>query len=60
MKTFIKLLALVGIGIIIYMLVRDRLGGEADEFVFTEVTPEGAGDPGEPIGDPADAAADAA
>lgn len=38
MKTFIKILALVGIGAIVYWFVRERLGGEPDEFTFTEVT----------------------
>ena len=49
MKTFIKILALVGIGAIVYWFVRERLGGEPDEFTFTEVTET-----------PIDAAADAA
>ena len=49
MKTFIKILALVGIGAIVYWFVRERLGGEPDEFTFTEV----------PVA-PSDAAADAA
>ncbi len=38
MKTLIKLLALVGIGALVYWIVRERLGGEPDEFTFTEVT----------------------
>jgi hypothetical protein len=38
MKTFIKLLALIGIGALVYWFVRERLGGEPDEFTFTEVT----------------------
>ena len=60
MKTFIKLLALVGIGAIVYWFVRERLGGEPDEFTFTEVAPDGAEAVSETIGDAADAAADAA
>jgi hypothetical protein len=60
MKTVIKLLALVGIAAIVYWFVRDRLGGEPDEFTFTEVTADGADAVGEAIGDAADAAADAA
>ena len=60
MKTVIKLLALVGIAAIVYWFVRDRLGGEPDEFTFTEVTPDGADAIGEAVGDADDAAADAA
>lgn len=60
MKTFIKLLALVGIGAIVYWFVRDRLGGEPDEFTFTEVTPDGADALGDTLADSADTAADAA
>jgi hypothetical protein len=60
MKTFIKLLALVGIGAIVYWFVRDRLGGEPDEFTFTEVTADSADAIGETVSDAADAAADAA
>ena len=60
MKTVIKLLALVGIAAIVYWFVRDRLGGEPDEFTFTEVTADGADAVSEAIGDAADAAADAA
>lgn len=60
MKTFIKLLALVGIGALVYWFVRERLGGEPDEFTFTEVTADGADAIGEAVGDAADAAADAA
>ena len=60
MKTFIKLLALVGIGAIVYWIVRDRLGGEPDEFTFTEVTADGADAIGETVGDSAATAADAA
>ncbi len=52
MKTFIKILALVGIGAIVYWFVRERLGGEPDEFTFTEVTDIVAEQP-----DQADAAA---
>ena len=53
MKTFIKILALVGIGAIVYWFVRERLGGEPDEFTFTEV-------PEAPVSDAAADAADAA
>ncbi len=38
MKTFIKLLIVVGIGALIYWFLRERLAGEPDEFTFTEVT----------------------
>ena len=60
MKTFIKILALVGIGAIVYWFVRERLGGEPDEFTFTEVTADGADAVSEAVSDSADAAADAA
>ncbi len=60
MKTFIKLLALVGIGAIVYWFVRERLAGEPDEFTFTEVTADGSEAISETVGDSADAAADAA
>jgi hypothetical protein len=60
MKTVIKLLALVGIGAIVYWFVRDRLGGEPDEFTFTEVTADGADAINETVGDSTDAPADAA
>ncbi|MGB0613801.1 MAG: hypothetical protein ACPGN4_06605 [Miltoncostaeaceae bacterium] len=61
MKTVIKLLALVGIGAIVYWFVRDRLGGEPDEFTFTEVTADGGAAIDEAVSDAAaDAAADAA
>ena len=56
MKTFIKLLALVGIGALVYWFVRERLGGEPDEFTFTEVTADGADAIGEAVSDSADAA----
>jgi hypothetical protein len=36
MKKLLLLLALVGLA---YWLVKDRLGGEPDEFVFTEAPP---------------------
>ena len=36
MKKLLVLLALAGL---VYWLVKDRLGGEPDEFVFTEATP---------------------
>jgi hypothetical protein len=52
MKTLIKILALVGIGAIVYWFVRERLGGEPDEFTFTEVT--------DLVEDAQDAATDAA
>ena len=38
MKKLLVLLVLVGIA---YWLVKDRLGGEPDEFVFTEAPPAG-------------------
>lgn len=31
-----KLLVLFGIGALVYFLVKDRLGGAPEEFVFTE------------------------
>jgi hypothetical protein len=31
-----KLLVLAGLGALAYWLVKDRLGGEPDEFTFTE------------------------
>ena len=34
-----KLLVLVGLGALGYWLVKDRLAGEPDEFVFTESPP---------------------
>lgn len=37
-----KLLVLVGIGALVFWLVKDRLGGEPDEFVFTEAPVEPA------------------
>ncbi len=60
MKTVIKLLALIGIGIIVYWFLRDRLGGEPDEFTFTEFTADGADALADTVGGPADTAADAA
>jgi hypothetical protein len=39
MKKLLVLLALAGLA---YWLVKDRLGGEPDEFVFTEAPPAGA------------------
>ena len=57
MKTFIKLLALVGIGAIVYWFVRERLAGEPDEFTFTEVTADASDAISETVGDSADAAA---
>lgn len=35
-----KLLVLLGLGGIAYYFAKDRLGGEPDEFVFTEVPAE--------------------
>jgi hypothetical protein len=35
-----KLLVLVGIGALVFWLLKDRLGGEPDEFVFTEAPVE--------------------
>ena len=44
-----KLMLLVGLGALAYWLLKDRLAGEPDEFVFTESPPvEPAGSPGEP------------
>lgn len=34
-----KLLVLVGLGGLAYWLAKDRLGGEPDEFVFSEASP---------------------
>jgi hypothetical protein len=34
-----KLLVLLGLGGLAYWLAKDRLGGEPDEFVFTEAPP---------------------
>ena len=31
-----KLIVLIGLGALVYWLVKDRLGGEPNEFVFTE------------------------
>ena len=56
MKTLIKILALVGIGAIVYWFVRERLGGEPDEFTFTEGTDSAV----EGVQDAAPDAADAA
>jgi len=55
MKTFIKLLALIGIGALVYWFVRERLGGEPDEFTFTEVADAVADDAAGAVAD-ADAA----
>jgi hypothetical protein len=38
MKKLLVLLALAGLA---YWLVKDRLGGEPDEFVYTEAPPAG-------------------
>ncbi len=35
-----KLIVLIGLGALVYWLVKDRLGGEPDEFVFTEAPAE--------------------
>lgn len=42
MKKFLMLLVLGGLA---YWLVKDRLGGEPDEFVFTEAPPAGDAEP---------------
>jgi hypothetical protein len=34
-----KLLLLLALAALVYWLVKDRLGGEPDEFVFTEAPP---------------------
>ena len=57
MKTLIKILALVGIAAIVYWFVRERLGGEPDEFTFTEVTDAAVEDVKGAAADAADAAA---
>ena len=57
MKTLIKILALVGIGAIVDWFVRERLGGEPDEFTFTEVTDPAIGGVQDAAPDAADAAA---
>jgi hypothetical protein len=41
-----KLLVLVGIAALVFWLLKDRLGGEPDEFVFTEAPVE------EPVASP--------
>lgn len=38
-----KLMLLIGLGALGYWLVKDRLAGEPDEFVFTESPPVDAG-----------------
>jgi hypothetical protein len=48
-----KLLVLAAIGGLVYWFVRNRLGGEPDEFVFTEVPADEVGT--EPHGDAAPA-----
>jgi hypothetical protein len=40
-----KLLMLLALGGLAYWLVKDRLGGEPDEFVFTEAPPAGETQP---------------
>jgi hypothetical protein len=39
-----KILVLVGIAALAFWLVKSRLGGEPDEFVFTEAPPVGEAD----------------
>ncbi|MFP5450431.1 MAG: hypothetical protein ACLGG9_01635 [Thermoleophilia bacterium] len=34
-----KLLVLLALAAVAYWLVKDRFGGEPDEFIFTEVSP---------------------
>lgn len=48
-----KLLVLLGLGGIAYWFAKDRLGGEPDEFVFTEVPPAEADTQDAPASDPA-------
>ena len=43
-----KLLILLVLGGLAYWLVKDRLGGEPDEFVFTEAPPAGEAQPTPP------------
>jgi hypothetical protein len=43
-----KLLLLLGLAGLAYWLVKDRLGGEPDEFVFTEAPPAGEAAPPPP------------
>jgi hypothetical protein len=45
LKKLLILLALAGLA---YWLVKDRLGGEPDEFVFTEAPPADAETPAAP------------
>lgn len=39
-----KILVLIGIAALAFWLVKSRLGGEPDEFVFTEAPPVGDAD----------------
>ncbi len=48
-----KLILLIALAALAYWLLKDRIGGDAEEFVFTEAPP--ASDPSE--GAPADAPA---
>ena len=45
-----KLLVLVGIGALVFWLVKDRLGGEPNEFVFTEAPVETPANSDQPAG----------
>jgi hypothetical protein len=36
-----KLLLFVGIAVLVYLFVKNRLGGDVEEFTFTEVSPNG-------------------
>jgi hypothetical protein len=44
-----KLLLFIGIAFAVYWFVRDRLGGDIEEFAFTEVSPA---PPAEPVATP--------
>jgi hypothetical protein len=37
---FKKILVVVGLGGLLYWIARERLGGSADEFAFTEIPPD--------------------
>jgi hypothetical protein len=43
-----KLIFLIAIGALAYWLVKDRLGSEPDEFIFTEEPPPAPSDPEAP------------
>lgn len=45
-----KLLLLIGLAALAYWFVKSRLGGDVEEFTFTEVSPNGA--PAEHVGAP--------